>query len=179
MAAIHFLLWIFLLLPVCLKIRLVWQLREKGYEESSLPITADWISELSAERYRPMLRLLDTDELDLLKSQPHFTAGQESQFRSNRAQIFRGYLRCLHADLLRLSRASRGLRVQSRDDRPGVARVLIRRQVRTIVARLHHQYPNRHRDPQEVRMQAAQVSAEDLRPVAAELALLPRRKVRL
>ncbi|HLK49480.1 MAG TPA: hypothetical protein VKT49_15165 [Bryobacteraceae bacterium] len=132
MAAIHFLLGIFLLLLVCSAIGLVWLLREMGCAERCLPITADWISELSAERYRPMLRLLDTDELDLLKSQPHFTAGQESQFRSNRAQIFRGYLRCLHADFLRISMAIRVLMVQSRDDRPDLARVLIRR--RTVYA---------------------------------------------
>ena len=131
MAAINFFLGIFILLLLSFAIGLVWLLREIG-AENSLPITADWIAELSAERYRPMLRLLQADDLAFLKSHPGFTTIGESQFRMQRAQVFRGYLRCLHADFRRISIAIRVLMVQSRDDRPDLARVLVRR--RTVYA---------------------------------------------
>ena len=139
MAAIHFVLGIFLLLLLSSAIGVVWLLRQMRCADSCLPITADWINELSAERYRPMLRLLDHDELAFLKRQPGFTAAQASRFRCQRAQVFRGYLRCLHADFRRISIAIRVLMVQSRDDRPDLARVLIRRRtVYTAAAAMVH-----------------------------------------
>ena len=128
MAAINFFLGIIILLLLSFAVGLVWLLREIG-AESSLPITADWIAELSAERYRPMMRLLNADDLGFLKSQPGFTTARESQFRMQRAQVFRGYLRCLHADFRRISIAIRVLMVQSRHDRPDLARLLIRRRM--------------------------------------------------
>src|SRR5579871_2821249 len=138
MAAIYFFLGIFILLASSFAVGLVWLLREIG-AESSLPITADWIAELSADRYRPMLRLLHTDDLAFLKSRPGFTTANEGQFRVQRAQVFRGYLRCLHADFRRISIAIRVLMVQSRHDRPDLARVLIRRRtVYTAAAALVH-----------------------------------------
>ena len=104
-----------------------WLLRQIRCAGSRLPITADWINELSAERYRPMSRLLQSDDLTLLQSQPGFTAAHASEFRMQRAQVFRAYLRCLHSDFCRISIALRILMVQSRDDRPDLARLLVRR----------------------------------------------------
>ena len=37
--------------------------RRLGSETSTLPVTAEWIDELSAGRYRPMMRLLDLADL--------------------------------------------------------------------------------------------------------------------
>lgn len=139
MAAIDFLLVIFmLLLLLSVAAGFVWLLREIG-AEGSLPLTADWITELSAERYRPMMRLLQADDLAFLKSQPGYTTARESQFRMQRVQVVRGYLRCLHADFRRISIAIRVLMVQSRDDRPDLARVLVRRRmVYTAAAAMVH-----------------------------------------
>jgi hypothetical protein len=139
MAAVNFLLAIFILLLSCCAVGLVWLMRELGSSDSSLPITADWINELSAERYRPMTRLLRTDELSFLRSHAGFTAIPASQFRKQRAQVFRGYLRCLHRDFQRISMAIRVLMVQSRDDRPDLARVLVRRRaIYTVAAAVVH-----------------------------------------
>ena len=44
-------------------------------------MTADWIDELSIDRYRPMQRLLDTAELDFLRAQPGFNPQMESRLR--------------------------------------------------------------------------------------------------
>src|SRR5690348_6176121 len=118
MAAFNFILAVFILLVASVTLGLVWVLRQIGSSDTSLPITADWINELSAERYRPMLRLLQTEELAFLQSQPGFTEKQATQFSIQRAQVFREYLRCLHTDFRRISIALRVLMVQSRDDRP-------------------------------------------------------------
>ncbi len=139
MAVFNLVLAISILLVVSLTLGLVWLLRQMGSADTSLPITADWINELSAERYRPMLRLLKTEELSFLQSQPGFTATEATQFRIQRAEVFRGYLRCLHADFRRISIALRILMVQSRDDRPDLARVLIRRRaVYALAAAMVH-----------------------------------------
>ncbi len=95
----------------------------------TLPVTADWIEELSIERYRPMLRLLENEDLVFLRAQPGYEARHEAMFRAQRVALFKEYLRCLQSDFRRMSSAIRLFMVQSRDDRPDLARTLIRRQV--------------------------------------------------
>ena len=85
-----------MLLALCLVVRRI------GFAGSNLPVTAEWIDELSIERYRPMARLLDGDDLEFLRSQPGFTPDVLNKLRSQRCQIFRGYLRCLQSDFGRL-----------------------------------------------------------------------------
>ncbi len=100
-------------------------LRRMTDADGNLPVTVEWINELSIERYRPMMRLLDSDDLEFLKSQPGFTARMASKVRAQRAQIFRGYLRCLCADFSRICAAVKLLMAQSRYDRPDLASTLI------------------------------------------------------
>ena len=94
-----------------------------------LPVTAEWIDELSVERYRPMLRLLDSRDLDFLKSQPGFTPSMAEKLRKQRCQVFRGYLRCLCADFSRICAAIKLLMLHSRRDRPDLAGILVRNQM--------------------------------------------------
>jgi len=94
-----------------------------------LPVTAEWIDELSVERYRPMLRLLDSQDLDFLKSQPGFTPSMAEKLRKQRCQVFRGYLRCLCADFSRICAAIKLLMLHSRRDRPDLAGILVRNQM--------------------------------------------------
>src|ERR1035441_9513493 len=77
-------------------------LRKLGAAGSTLPVTAEWIDELSTDRYRPMMRLLDSREIEFLRTQTGFTPGMESKLRARRCQIFRGYLRCLDMDFQRV-----------------------------------------------------------------------------
>src|SRR3954465_11639855 len=87
--------------------------RSLGSAGQCLPLTAEWIDELSIERYRPMMRLLDGGDLGFLKSQPGFTPRMAVKLRIQRCQIFRGYLRCLNGDFQRVCAAIKVLMLQS------------------------------------------------------------------
>jgi hypothetical protein len=102
--------------------------RKVAFNGSSLPLTAEWIDELSIERYRPMMRLLDGGDLEFLRSQPGFTPRMATKLRVQRCQIFRGYLRCLNGDFQRVCAAMKVLMLQSRHDRPDLAGVLLQHQ---------------------------------------------------
>jgi len=103
--------------------------RRLASADSSFPLTAEWIDELSIERYRPMMHLLDDGDLEFLRSQPGFTPGMAAKLRMQRCQIFRGYLRRLRADFQRVCAALKFLMVHSRDDRPDLASALVHYQV--------------------------------------------------
>jgi len=118
-----------ILILAALAVALVTLVRNMGSNGRSLPVTAEWIDELSVERYRPMLRLLESSDLEFLRSQPGYTRRMESKLRAQRCQIFRGYLRCLNTDFRRVCTALKLVMVQSRQDRPDLASVLVHHQV--------------------------------------------------
>ena len=89
--------------------------RSLGSARHCLPVTAEWIDELSIERYRPMLRLLDSSDIEFLRSQPGYSPKMESDLRAQRCHIFAGYLRCLNMDFRRVCVALKVLMAQSRD----------------------------------------------------------------
>ncbi len=103
--------------------------RRLGSTDSRLPVTAEWIDELSLDRYRPMMRLLNSDDIAFLRSQPGFTPKMESTLRAQRCQIFRGYLRCLDTDFQRICIALKLLLVESAQDRPELSSALIQQQI--------------------------------------------------
>ncbi len=113
-------------LALLLALRLL--IRKVAVAGGRLPVTAEWIDELSTERYRPMMRLLDGEDLEFLRSQPGFTPRMANKLRVQRCQIFRGYLRCLNADFGRVCAAIKVLMLQSRNDRPDLATALLRYQ---------------------------------------------------
>jgi len=108
---------------------LIFAVRKLACPAVALPATLDWIDELSTERYRPMLRLLSQDELQFLGRQPGVTPTLAAQFRRQRCEIFRGYLRSLSRDFSRVSIALKLLMVQASSDRPDLAAILVRSQV--------------------------------------------------
>jgi hypothetical protein len=114
---------------LALAVALFLLVRKVAFNGSSLPLTAEWIDELSIERYRPMMRLLDGGDLEFLRSQPGFTPRMATKLRVQRCQIFRGYLRCLNGDFQRVCAAIKILMMQSRQDRPDLAGVLVQHQV--------------------------------------------------
>lgn len=123
--------WVILSALVVLSIGLgaayIGLLRQVSAHRDGLPITTDWINELSIERYRPMMRLLDRDEAEFLTGQLSHTPRMAARLRLQRCQIFREYLRYLSDDFRRVSMAMGILMVQSRYDRPDLARALVRR----------------------------------------------------
>ena len=105
-----------------------WLVRRIASPQTSLPVTAGWIDALSIERYRPMIRLLDGEDLEFLRSQPGFTPRMATKLRIQRCRIFRGYLRSLSSDFARVCVALKIVMLQSRDDRPYLANALVRQQ---------------------------------------------------
>ena len=108
---------------------LVFAVRRLACPRVALPATLDWIDELSTERYQPMLRLLDEEELRFLSRQPGFTPKLEAQFRRQRCEVFRGYLRSLSRDFNRVFIALKLLMVQASSDRPDLAAALVRTRI--------------------------------------------------
>ncbi|HTZ49132.1 MAG TPA: hypothetical protein VMH20_16180 [Verrucomicrobiae bacterium] len=104
-------------------------IRKVAFASGDLPVTAEWIDDLSVERYRPMLRLLDGKDLAFLRIQPGFTPRMETQLRRQRCQIFQGYLRALSLDFRRVCAAIKLVILYSKNDRPELAAALIQQQV--------------------------------------------------
>ena len=77
-----------------------------GADHQVLPVTTDWLNDLSTDRYRPMLRLLQEADFQFLCSQQGFTPQMASRLRRQRVHAFRGYL-----DMLRGGFRSRRRRV--------------------------------------------------------------------
>jgi hypothetical protein len=94
-----------------------------------LPVTSEWIEDLSLDRYRPMLRMLDGGDIEFLRSQPGFTPSMATKLRAQRTQIFRGYLKSLETDFVRVCSAIKLIMLQSTHDRPELAEALLRQQI--------------------------------------------------
>jgi hypothetical protein len=110
-------------------VALVLLLRKLNSPGSSLPLTADWIEELSIERYQPMMRLLDCDDLEFLRSQLGFTPVSAGRLRAQRCRAVRGFLRSLTADFDRVSTALNIVMLHSGRDRSDLASVLVNQQL--------------------------------------------------
>jgi len=124
-----FLIAISILACIGTGVGLVIAIRTLAFPCVTLPATTDWIDELSIECYRPMLGLLDDEELRFLRSQQDFTPKIAAQFRRQRCQILRGCLRSLSIDFGRICMALKLLMLQASTDRPDLASALIRGQV--------------------------------------------------
>src|SRR5712671_493243 len=117
------------IIVVALIAAMVMLIRTVGNGGNSLPVTAEWISDLSTERYKPMLRLLDSADIEFLRGQPGYTRDMETKLRAQRCQVFRGYLRCLTSDFQRVCMALKIVMAQSEQDRPDLAGVLMHQQM--------------------------------------------------
>jgi hypothetical protein len=107
----------------------IWLIRKLVPRAEALPVAADWIEELSVERYGPMLQLLDREESRKLSSQPGFTRRMAADLRRQRRQMFHGYLRSLRSDFSRVCLALKRVMLRADEDRSDLASLLIRSQV--------------------------------------------------
>lgn len=117
-----------LLVIIAVSAVVVTMIRKMASGGQSLPVTAEWINDLSTERYKPMIRLLDSADIEFLRSQPGYTRSMEITLRMQRCQVFRGYLRHLDADFQRVCLALKLVMTQSENDRADLASVLLRQQ---------------------------------------------------
>jgi hypothetical protein len=122
-------LTIFMIILAALILATAALVRMLSSTDRSLPVTAEWIDDLSTDRYRPMMRLLDPREIEFLCSQAGFTSKMESRVRAQRCQIYRGYLQCLNMDFQRVCTALKLVLVQSEQDRPDLSSILLHNQI--------------------------------------------------
>jgi hypothetical protein len=122
-------LTIFMIILVALILGIGALVRMLSSTDRPLPVTAEWIDDLSTDRYRPMMRLLDSRDIEFLRSQAGYTPKMESKMRAQRCQIYRGYLRCLNMDFQRVCTALKLVLVQSEQDRPELSSVLLQNQI--------------------------------------------------
>lgn len=84
---------------------------------------------LTADRYRPMLRLLSDNDLAFLADPK-----QRKSLKTRRRLLFREYLRCLARDYATLLAGVRDAMVRSGVDRPDLARALARNRMLFAIA---------------------------------------------
>jgi len=125
MSSMFLILLLTCIAPAAAVIFVFWRI---GCGSVTVPPTTGWIDEFSVERYRPMMRLLDGDELRFARSHPGATAKLIAQFRRERCRIFRGYLHSLKADFTRVLTVLKLLVTHSSVDRPDMAALIIRSQ---------------------------------------------------
>jgi hypothetical protein len=106
----------------------------------TLPVSVDWINDLSAIRYRPMERLLSAEDERFLARQPGCNRKMVRRMRSERRKLFRNYLACLSTDFGRVSAALRLIMTHAAQDRPDLAGILYKQQVLFIIGLLNVQW---------------------------------------
>jgi hypothetical protein len=95
----------------------------------NLADSLDSIADISTERYRPMMRLLDGSDRAFLESHPHATPKMAAKLRKEHCRAFRSYLGSLQNDFQAVCWAVKALMLQSQTDRPDLAALLLRTQV--------------------------------------------------
>lgn len=80
---------------------------------------------VSAGRYRPMLRLLSEQDLELVAGNSRL----RRTLRRSRREMFRSYLRCLTKDYAHLLAGVRLIMVHSGTERPDLARALAKNRI--------------------------------------------------
>src|SRR4051794_4440130 len=101
--------------------------RRLGADTQTLPVTTEWLSELSVDRYLPMTRLLESTDFRFLREQKGYTPEMGKRLRRQRAQAFGAYLQLLECDFNRVAVALRLLLANSSYDRPDLASALMHR----------------------------------------------------
>ena len=92
-------------------------------------IDLGWSSEFSIAKYRPMERLFLEEDYDFLAAQPGFHPKIYGKLQAERRRVFRHYLRCLRKDFNRLSTAAKTLVLMAPQDRPDLARNILKQRL--------------------------------------------------
>jgi len=96
---------------------------------SNTDISADGCLVLSPEKYRPMERLLQSDDFCFLASQPGYSPQLGRRFRTERRRVFRAYFRGLKRDFAQVSLTFQTLIVHSAEDRGDLAAKLVQQRM--------------------------------------------------
>lgn len=114
---------------------LIWVLtRMILHRRSSAASVSDETDGFSLNRYQPMGRLMDEEDLVFLKSQPGYRAEMGERWKRERRRIFRLYLAELKADFRRLHAQARELVAVSGADSSALVEVLMKQQFTFMMA---------------------------------------------
>lgn len=99
----------------------------------------EWWAGFSLEKYRPMDRLLCSEDYEFLSAQPGFSLAIARKLQAQRRRIFRHYLRCIGRDFDRLYTTTKLLMLHSAHDRPDLAITLLKQRLtfRYAMAMVH------------------------------------------
>jgi hypothetical protein len=93
-----------------------------------ISVTSEWLDRLSIDAAN-LLRLLDEDRFQFSPTQPDFTPKMATKLRIHRCQLFHERLRHLRNDFKLICMALKVIIVESKQDRPDLAWVLVRNQM--------------------------------------------------
>ena len=108
--------------------------RGMGKHAYNLPLTSEWIDELSTDKYRNMMRLLSRRGLDDLRLRPDYSPRMAAEFRKEKSRLFKQYMDAMAIDFKRICTAIRVLMLNSKYDRPDLAATLIKSQIMFALA---------------------------------------------
>ena len=92
-------------------------------------VDAGRLSRFSVARYRPMERLFAEEDYVFLARQKGYHPSIARQLRRERRRVFRGYLELLKGDFAQLEAAVKLCMVTSCEDRPDLAKALLKRRL--------------------------------------------------
>jgi hypothetical protein len=105
----------------------IWRLyRHASMQASEALPDVSWLEEFTVQRYRPMERLLNEEDFEFFRSQAGYEPKIEKALRLQRRYIFGLYFRSLRRDFERLHRAACLMLVLTPEDRPDLAKQLLR-----------------------------------------------------
>lgn len=87
-------------------------------------------SQVDVSRYAPMQRLLSAEDLALVAADKALVR----QLRAQRCHVARGYLRCMTKDFAALHASVRQMMLDSNDDRPELASLLLRSKFNFVIS---------------------------------------------
>lgn len=122
--ALMYVIVLVLIVALCMGLQFLMKMRALGSARSCRAVA------LTADRYRPMIRLLADDDLDFVSTDHKL----RRTLRDRRRMLFRAYLRCLTRDYSHLLAGVRKAMVDSGVDRPDLARELARNRVLFAIA---------------------------------------------
>ena len=97
-------------------------------------VSSEWLDDFSLDNYAPMERLLDASDFRFLSAQPGYRPDMAKRLLAERRNIFSEYLELLVRDFNQLHFLAKLMLVHSAEDRPELARELLRQQIQFYAA---------------------------------------------
>ena len=92
-------------------------------------VSTEWLSRFSIARYRPLERLLSQEDYRFLEKQKGYHPRIVRRLRRERVKVFRAYLKCISSDFRRLEAALSFWMAHAPEDRPDLAKALLRKRL--------------------------------------------------